>query len=260
MFAAVSTACLYPLETERALQTLLRLGISAVEIFINTESEMEPAFLDGLRQRADAAGARICSLHLHTSSYEPMMFFTDYPRRFDDSLRRYRTYFSAARELGASVVIFHGDRRDGGLPAAEYYERVARLSDAARGEGVVLGQENVARCRTRDAGLVKNMREYMGNGRVKFVLDCKQALRSQSDPFKMLAAMGTDVAHVHISDSGSAGDCLLPGHGTFDFRRFIDKLAAAGYDGALVLEVYRSAFRRAEELREGYDVLRSMLL
>lgn len=259
MFAAVSTACLYPLETERALGILLRLGVKAVEIFINTESEMEPEFLADLKKQTDAAGARICSIHLHTSSYEPMMFFTDYSRRFDDSLRRYRAYFRGARALGASVVVFHGDRRDGRLPATAYYERFAVLSDAARQEGVVLGQENVARCRSRDAEFVRNMREFLGFGHAKFVLDCKQALRAQTDPFAMLAAMGEDLAHVHISDSGPAGDCLLPERGTFDFMRFVAGLDTAGYDGPLVLEVYRSAFGRPEELLEAYEAIERML-
>ena len=44
-----STANLYPLETERALDCLLELGFRELEVFLNTESEAEETFIRRLR-------------------------------------------------------------------------------------------------------------------------------------------------------------------------------------------------------------------
>lgn len=259
MVAAVSTACLYPLETEKALQTLINLGVRTFEIFINSESEMNLSFLRPIGKNLAANNARIYSMHLHTSAFEPMMFFSDYPRRFDDSLNRYGEYFFNARNIGASVVVFHGDRKEGRISAKLYYDRFALLADKAKKEGVTLAQENVSRCKSRDIGFVKNMREYLGNGNVKFVLDCKQAIRSQTNPLEMLSAMGSDIINVHISDSNAERDCMLPGRGTFDFKRLIASLTEFGYNGPLVVEVYRSDFGQPSELMEAYSFVRSLL-
>ena len=46
----VSTACLYPLETEKAFEYLAKNGIKNTEIFFNTDSELTPSFVSELKQ------------------------------------------------------------------------------------------------------------------------------------------------------------------------------------------------------------------
>ena len=45
MDIGVSTACLYPLETEKALYELAKRGIKNVELFINSVDELEGSIL-----------------------------------------------------------------------------------------------------------------------------------------------------------------------------------------------------------------------
>ena len=50
MDIGVSTACLYPLETEKALYELAERGVKNVEIFVNSIDELEGQVLVELRR------------------------------------------------------------------------------------------------------------------------------------------------------------------------------------------------------------------
>lgn len=248
MYSAISTACLYPIETEKSLELLLKLGFRSFEVFINSESEFSDDFISRLGMTAKRYNADICSLHLYTSGFEPFMFFSNYLRRFNDSLEMYRRYFQKAACLGAKTVIFHGDRKGSKLPLEEFCERFAILAKTAEDEGVTLAQENVSRCRSGTVAEVRNMKKMLGS-RIKFALDVKQALRAGESPFEMADAMSGNIACVHLSDSTAENDCLLPGAGKYDIARFKVKLRDCSFDGALITEVYRTSFGRLEELR-----------
>ena len=49
MHCGISTACLYPMELERALPTLISMDFHLFEIFINTVSEMKPEYIKELK-------------------------------------------------------------------------------------------------------------------------------------------------------------------------------------------------------------------
>jgi sugar phosphate isomerase/epimerase len=250
MYVAISTACLYPLQTEIAMQTLLEQGFRHFEVFANSESELNNEFIEMLKLTLNKYDAYVYSVHLYTSGFEPVMFFSNYPRRFYDSIEQYKSYFAATKKLGASVVVLHGDRFDGQLRVEEYCERFSMLTRAANDEGVIVAQENVSRCKSRSVQFIKSMRELAGAGNFKFVLDLKQAVRAQVNPFDMMDAMGTDIINVHISDNNKENDCLPPGKGDFDFQNLYERLADLNYNGPLIIEVYRHNFTHLYEIAE----------
>jgi sugar phosphate isomerase/epimerase len=252
MYCAISTACLYPLETEKSLTKFLNLGFRRFEIFANCESEFSDAFISKLAAILKPSGAKVCSMHLYTSGFEPFMFFSDYSRRFNDSVAQYGRYFEKAARLGAGIVVFHGDRRDGRLSLEEYCERFSVISDKALSEGVMLAQENVSRCRSATVEAVRGMKRLLGS-RVRFVLDVKQALRAGESPLDMCDAMGENIACVHLSDSSPQKDCLLPGAGTFDLADFCSRLSKYSFDGPLTIEVYRNDFKSFDELLAAFQ-------
>ena len=110
MHIGVSTACLYPMETERSLDTLLSLGFRRFELFLNCFSEVKEDYVRSLRERLETSGAQALSVHPFTSAFENMLFFSDYARRTEDGLTLYRDYFRAANLLGASILVLHGQR------------------------------------------------------------------------------------------------------------------------------------------------------
>lgn len=86
MRSGISTACLYPMELEKALPTLLSMDFHLFEIFINTFSEMKPDYIANLKRMIDDTGSSVKSIHPFTSGFESFLLFTDYDRRFQDGL------------------------------------------------------------------------------------------------------------------------------------------------------------------------------
>lgn len=247
MKIGVSTACYYPLETERAVAQIIETGASVAEVFINSTSEAGPAYIRQLRDDCDRAGLRVCAFHPCTSFAEPVYFFTGYTRRLNDSLDLYRFYFEAAAFLGASVFNFHGSKPD--APESLYYEIYSLLFEEARRFGLVFSQENVVGYKSQSPAFILSMKRALGQN-VAFTLDVKQANRAGHSPFEMLDAMSGRIAHLHINDYDAKRDCLLPGKGTFDLDELLSRVIRNGYQGDAVIEVYRKNYDKYQDITD----------
>lgn len=253
----VSTSCLFPELTEGALERLLSLGVKTLEVFLNSPSETEPQFARLLRQKADDAGARIVSVHPCSSEYEGVSFFGRYPRRFDDAADEYRRYFTFCNIVGADLLAFHGARSLLPIRREVYFERYRRLRDIARSFGVRLCQENVAQFHSASPEFIRALREVVPDA--DFLFDLKQAVRARFGPYEMLAAMGENIRHIHISDHSADCDCLPPGTGVFDYSDFAAALRSLGYDASVIVELYRWNFNDEKQLVNSENILKEIL-
>ncbi|QAT51282.1 sugar phosphate isomerase/epimerase [Caproiciproducens sp. NJN-50] len=234
---------------EDAFSTLLQLGFHEFEIFINTFSELKPDFVRDLRLKAADTGSRVKSLHPFTSGYESFLLFSDYERRFQDGLEFYKRYLEVCNLLGADFLVLHGKRNDKHSPVSEeqYFDRYGDLFQLGRKFGVTVAQENVNQFLSDDPAFLLKMKKYCGQD-CAFVLDIKQAVRGGQDPFRLCAAMGDQIVHVHMNDNRPGFDCLLPGCGTMDYPALLRLLKSFHYSGDFIIEVYRHNFNRLEEL------------
>lgn len=259
MRLGVSTACFYPQPLEQALPLLAGFGVHAVEVFMNTESEFSPAFLETLGAQASALDIDIVSVHPYTSLMEGMLLFSDYARRTEDGMLQYQRYFEAAAALGARYLTFHGERD---LPTAQeeparFAQKLAayrRLCALASSCGVTLAQENVAWCRSKDPAFVRRLYEEVPE--LRYTLDIKQARRAGKDWRDFIDAVGDRLVNIHISDFNASQSCLLPGDGEMDYRDFYARLRAVGYGGHTLVEVYRTNFNQPEEMLRALRTLR----
>ncbi|MGX8699809.1 sugar phosphate isomerase/epimerase family protein [Caproiciproducens sp.] len=260
MRSGISTACLYPMELEQALPALIALDFHLFEVFINTISELRPKYIKELKRMADDSGSIVKSVHPFTSGFESFLLFSDYQRRSDDGLEFYKRYFHAANLLGAEILVLHGQRNDkrSRITEQEYFEHYARLYALGKTFGVTVAQENVNLFRSNEPGFLLRMREYL-NEDCAFVLDVKQAVRGGEDPFRVCAAMGERLVHVHINDNKPGEDCLLPGSGTMDFDALKQLMRKSGYNGDLVIEVYRRNFGKLDELTGAKKVVDGLI-
>lgn len=260
MRTGVSTACLYPMEVEKALASLLDLDFKVFEIFFNTYQEIEPGFVRNLKNMVDHYGAQVRSVHPFTSGFENMLLFSNYPRRFEDGIAFYRKYFEAASMLGASFLVLHGQRDlfTSKISEEEYFERYLKLREVGREYGILLSQENVNALRSADPQFIARMRKYTKDD-CSFVFDVKQAVRAGVDPFVMCAAMGKSLVHVHLNDNAAKTDCLLPGRGTMDFKRLMRQLQEQGYQGDFIIEVYRDNFGDIEEFVPSFYFVQGLI-
>lgn len=256
--AGVSTACLYPQMLEEALAELLGSGIKTTEIFVNTHSEVLPDFTGMLKGILAENGAECTAYHPFTCPMEPMMMFSGYRRRLRDMLEYHRYYFEAMNRLGSEIFILHGNLNAAAVEENQYFEVFNELSDAAAEYGITVAQENVARCQSRSLGFMKNMLDSLGS-KARFVLDIKQAVRSDEDPFEIVRTLGSSIVHVHMSDNTPGEDCLVPGTGDFDIRGFLKLLDSIGYEGAVMTELYRKNFKTVDELSRSYRYVENII-
>lgn len=256
MIAGVSTACLYPKPLEDSLYDLAVNGVSNVEIFVNTHSELKKSFAHGVANLLKRFDVKCSSVHPFTCENEQIMFFSDYERRLDDILEYYRYFFRFMNIVGAEYFVFHGAKS---VRSNEFFcERYSRLYRLGKEFGVTTALENVSRCTSASSAFIRDVAKMLGN-EFAFVLDTKQAVRAGENPFSFLDAAGDRTVHVHISDSGELGDCLLIGRGRFDFKRFFSKLGSLSPDCSVILELYRSGFGGISDLLTSYNRLINMI-
>lgn len=254
MSIGISTASFYPLETECALQKIGENGSVCAEIFYNSARELKASFTDMVLDIMADTGLRISALHPMLSFAEPYQLFSEYIRRFEEGTEQFRHYFELAATLGAKYINLHGDRPTGKLPIEEYCERFGILAELGQRFGVTLCQENVNGYRSADpeflADMVRCLRDL-----ANFTLDIKQCVRAGYPVTTIMDAMQGRIRHVHISDHSPAGDCLLPGRGSFDFAALMQTLAEQGYQGDYVIEVYQNAYQEQSEIFDSYHAL-----
>ena len=257
MHVGVSTACLYPLELEKSLDILQSLGFHTYECFFNTFSELNSAYLQSFQRKLKQFDSHVCSIHPFFSGFESFMLFSEYKRRFWDTLEFYKSFFEAAQFLSAKYCVIHGDKKTV-ISEEEYFSRFYTMVECGKKFGISVVQENVNLFRSADPGFILRMKKALGKD-AKFVLDVKQAVRAGLDPYDVLNAMGENVVHVHISDNLPGKDCLLPGKGQMDFVRLRRRLEELHFQGDFIVELYRHNFHEPSELMEAAKFLEPLL-
>lgn len=258
MKAGVSTACMYPTVLEKAFRDLAVNGVKTTEIFVNSHCELSNPYKSEMLAVKREYDMKVTSVHPFTCGIEPMMLFTAYERRVEDMLDYYKRFFEYMNDFGAYYFILHGNKDQNVIEDEMYFERYAQLQDTADSFGVCVVQENVSRCTGGSLDFLLKMKNTLGS-RAAFVLDVKQAHRAGNDPTEMVRALGSNIRHIHFSDSGRDGDCLKFGFGEYDNESFFEALRQQGYDGSVILELYRNGFGEVTELAENCRVLQDYL-
>ena len=260
MNIGISTACFYPMETEKALSVLAENGIKTVEIFFNADCELEGDIYGEIKNILSANGISVLSVHPYTSAIETMTLFGDYPRRLTAIIDVYDRYFEIMNDLGAKIFVLHGALKSAHFlksPDGEklYLERYSMLFEQGRRRGITVAQENVSYCKSSDPDFLMNMKRQLGT-ECAFVLDVKQALRSGLDVFRVMDIMGDRLVHCHLSDNTPDCDCVPVGKGRLDFGRFAEELKTRNYGGGIILELYSSGFSTLTQLKESVEYMK----
>ncbi len=258
MLAGVSTASLYPLETEKAVSTLGELGVRNIELFVNDTSELDGDVKEQIKLYTTENKMNIVSVHPFSSPLETHFLFSDYPRRVKTITDIYRQYFVFARDVGAKLFVLHGAYREARCTDETCVERYLMLSDIAADYGITIAQENVHYCRSGSLDFLRYMQRECG-GRAKFVLDIKQAVRAGYDPKEVVKALGSDIIHIHVSDNKQGADCLPVGKGTYDIAGLVSELNGVGFDGVLLVELYRRNYGEYTELTDSVNRLENII-
>lgn len=254
----VSSSCFYPLETEKALETVGKYGFKNTELFLNSFSEMDDSFVSEYLRIKDKYGINIVSVHPFQSFAESFYLFSNYERRWKDILPMYDRLFKVTSLLGADIFVFHGLKIPGSIDDEKYCKRFVHLIEMGAKYGVRVCHENVAKHRGESPEYLKMMRDYIGND-FKIVLDIKQTRRAGYTPYDFLDKLSDAVVHIHISDKNDKLDCITPLKGDFDFKQFFERTESTGYNGKYMIELYEWSFENAQEIADAYKKLNEML-
>lgn len=260
MNIGVSTACLYPYETEKSMKIMAQAGFRHIEIFFNAIYEMHGFIFEQIKEIKEEHDIEVISLHPFTSFAESFLFFSPYKRRLHDGLEFYKNYFDCANRIGADILVIHGCKNKYAISENDYIERFGALVELGREYGVRVAQENVVKFMSHSPDFLEKMKRQLGDN-FMMVFDIKQALRSGYDPFEFVKRLGSSFIHLHISDNtlSNQKDCLPPGKGDFDFEKFLTELKKCNFGGNAVIELYRSNFSEPKDLFNSKVFLEDML-
>jgi len=267
MNVGISTASIFNKAMVEDIPAMLSpMGCHEIEVFLNTFSEYRPDFVRLLKNRIDDAGLRVYSVHPMSNQFEAQLF-SIHPRQKADAFAIYREALNAGRLLGATHYVMHGSPHLGGTAKNLEMERITpvfqELLDVANEYGITLCLENVSWCFFHAPAFGRELKQRLGDHRLKFVLDIKQAVRSGEDPFAFVEAVGEDLENWHLCDYAfdEAGKLLLkmPGMGQCDFRSLGAAMINKGYAGPAFVEVYSDMYGSLDELKSSYEYMNSIL-
>ncbi|MEN6594290.1 MAG: sugar phosphate isomerase/epimerase [Clostridiaceae bacterium] len=258
MEIGLSTASYFnKLQIEDAALDIARHQVPLCEVFLNTYSEYEPAFVSLLAERLRAGNVAVFSIHPMSMQFEPQLFSV-HPRQRADAWRVYEQVLADGQTLGARHYVMHGPARLFGGVKNIQLARVApifvELIQLARSYGIQLTLENVSWCVFNEPEYGLRLLEAIGSEDVKFTLDVKQAVRSGFDPLDFIRAVGSQIVNVHLCDAtkleSGAVRYDMPGFGAYDFDRMFTALANVGYRGPAFIEVYSDMYDEIPTLYE----------
>ena len=267
MKVGISTASIFNKAMVEDIPAMLApMGCRLIEVFLNTFSEYRPDFVGLLRKRIDDAGLRVYSVHPMSNQFEAQLF-SIHPRQKADAFSVYREALNEGRILGATHYEMHGSPHLGGTAKNLEMERITpifrELLDTAAEYGVTLCLENVSWCFFHAPAFGRELKERLGDRRLKFVLDIKQAVRCGEDPFAFVEAVGEDLENWHLCDYAfdETGKLSLkmPGKGQCDFKALGAAMVRKGYRGPAFIEVYSDIYAQMDELKASFDHIRTIL-
>ena len=262
MIAGVSTASLFNRKNnEDALPFLDEIGVKTAEVFLTSFSEYGKEFGRMLATRKGKVFVH--SIHDLNTQFEPQLFASN-ERVKKDAFFWLAKVMEAGRELGAKYYTFHGTariKRSARSGVNDDFSALCKsfqeIYEFCQSYGLKLCLENVEWATYNRLGVFEKIRDCVPN--LGGVLDVKQARISGYDYRDYLTEMGENLTHVHLSDLDENGKIRLPGQGVFDFGETIDRLKDVGFDGALIIEVYKDDYLHLSEIKRSVEYLDELL-
>ncbi|WP_231123515.1 sugar phosphate isomerase/epimerase family protein [Nocardioides sambongensis] len=252
----LSSVSVYPESTAHAFAYAADLGYESVEVMVG---------VDGISQQVSAVSSLAEHHRMPVSAvHAPCLLFTQRVWGTDPWGKLERSA-AMAQAVGAEVVVVHPPFRWQRDYAREFVDGIAALENSS---GIAFAVENMYPWRaTSRRGLEMYQPGWDPSAEpyANTTVDLSHAAIARSDPTAMAQRLGDRLRHVHLTDgTDSAKDeHLVPGRGDVGAAGFLRHLAAAGFEGEVVLEINtRRCADRAErtaDLRESLEFARTHL-
>lgn len=252
----ISTASLFGrLKTLDALKLLNENNIDVAEVFLESFCEYNKKFGKALKKVK--GNTDIHSVHVLTTQYEPQLFSVNEVAR-EDSFKFLEGAMDCAKACGAKYYTFHGTARYKITGINMDFDLIGkntqRIIDVCSKRGITLAFENVHWCYYNYIGFFNELRKRTEG--LKGTLDIKQARQSNLSVKDLIKEMNSDIVTVHLSDIDKEGKMCLPGKGVTDFKELFKMLSDVGFNGAMLLEVYKNDYKDYNELFNSLEFIK----
>ncbi|MBB3037489.1 sugar phosphate isomerase/epimerase [Hoyosella altamirensis] len=270
----LSTASVYPQNTEAAFQYAAELGYDGVEVMVWAEQISQDT--GTIAELSKRYGVPILSIHAPCLLISQRVWGSDPATKLDRSAQM-------AADLGADTVVVHPPFRWQRKYVDGFADQVMGLEAST---GVNIAVENMFPMRAdrlfgKRTKSAERMRVRGGPGRAvsafapsydptdvdhpHFTLDLSHTATAGMDAIELADRMGERLVHVHLADGrgASVDEHLLPGHGTQPCAEICQRLAEQNFEGQVVLEIStkhaRTTGERSMMLGEALQFARSHL-
>ncbi|NKY54182.1 sugar phosphate isomerase/epimerase [Nocardia vermiculata] len=244
----LSTASVYPENTEAAFRYAAELGYDGVELMVWAEPASQS--ITTIRSFVRRYAVPVLAIHAPCLLISQRVWGADPVSKLERSVR-------TAEALGASTVVVHPPFRWQRRYAESFAEQVGELEQSGP---VVVAVENMFPMRAdslfgRRAGSARRLERRGGPGLAvttfspsydptdtgyrNYTLDLSHTATAGMDPLALADRMGSGLAHLHLADgSGAAHDeHLVPGEGAQPCVEVCESLVRNGFTGHAVIEV-----------------------
>ncbi len=264
------------MRTEAAFEYAARLGYDGVELMVWAESVSQD--IESVAKLSQSYGVPVLAVHAPCLLISQRVWGANPISKLDRSVR-------AAERLGAQIVVVHPPFRWQRRYAAGFSEQVARLEATS---DVIVAVENMFPFRTDrffggpQARIERMRRRGGGPGpaisafapsydpldgdHAHYTLDLSHTATAGNDALDMANRMGTNLAHLHLTDGSGAptDEHLVPGRGAEPVVEICQTLAAGDFSGHVIVEVTTSGVRTEQQreawLTESLEFARTHLL
>ena len=255
----LSTASVYPQNTEAAFAYAAELGFDGVELMVwGDPVSQDIRHIEYLSERYQVP---VLSLHAPCLLISQRVWGRD-------PLAKLARSVQAAEDLGATTVVVHPPFRWQRAYVAGFDDLVVELEEGSPVHVAVenmfpmradrlfgAGDRSVKRLAKRGGGPGPAASAFgksidpTDDGYAHYTLDLSHTATAGADALAMFERMGNRLSHLHLADGrGAATDeHLIPGDGVQPCAEVCQALARNGFAGAVVLEVTTSGARTKPE-------------
>ncbi|MFJ4653025.1 sugar phosphate isomerase/epimerase family protein [Nocardia sp. NPDC088792] len=242
----LSTASVYPENTEAAFRYAAELGFDGIELMVWAEPASQSiATVQHLSHKYDMP---VLSVHAPCLLISQRVWGSDPVAKLTRSVH-------TAEALGAATVVVHPPFRWQRRYADGFAKQVAELEHSSP---VAVAVENMFPMRAdslfrgssiqrleRRGGPGPSITTFSPSydptdvGYRHYTLDTSHTATAGQDPLALAARMGKGLTHLHLADGrGAANDeHLVPGEGTQPVAELCETLTRNGFDGQAVIEI-----------------------
>lgn len=254
----LSTASVYPQNTEAAFRYAAELGYDGVELMVWAES---------VSQDADAVAALSREYSMPVQAIHAPCLLISQRVWGSDPIAKLARSVEVAEKLGSATVVVHPPFRWQRKYSEGFADQVAELESNSH---VVVAVENMFPMRAdrffgRKEKSAQRLERRGGPGAAlsafspsydptdvghgHYTLDLSHTATAGSDAIEMLDRMGENVAHLHLADGrgASVDEHLIPGHGSQPCVEVCTELVRRGFEGQAVIEINTQNARTVPE-------------